>query len=300
MNNDILATAKLAAVKEAIRAYFLPLRARLNTMERFIAEKRHRHEITLLLCAYLDALASCVLGREIPSETRLGSLLSTYSSFGVRWSYISLPDLYHLIINAIDYPILFFSSFNPQTAALRKCLKSQGFKMEEETMDEHVATCAILKELREILQGIGRVTPDQGAGPNILEMSVVCSALAPRFSETFNTVVERYQISSILYRDSRCPAVHELFLPEWQGEDKRFWTEEEPYFVIWNDDKVLSIDLLKLAFPAAFLRLTLAQCIDRVEQELIAKRIIPFDLWWDAFFATDLQDLVTLDERTLP
>jgi len=212
MNEDKLSTEQLSAIEDAIRLYLQPLRERLDGVRQFVLERHHSHEVILLLCAYLDALATTILGVGGSSETRLGTLLETFSCWP-RWAQVSLPDLYQLLVHAAAWPYLFEAPglrLDPAQSALRKSLKTLGFRMEP---DDEEAARRVLRDVSERLASLGRVMPEQDTGPSILGETKVCSALGPRFGRAFRPVIERFRVSGVLYRNFRCRSVHELHLP---------------------------------------------------------------------------------------
>ncbi|RLG44446.1 MAG: hypothetical protein DRN81_04585 [Thermoproteota archaeon] len=195
MNANRPSTEQFSAIANAIRLYFQPLRERLNIVEQFIFERRNPHEVILLLCAYLDALATTVLGdRVLSSETRLGAFLESFSSFGPRWAQISLPDLYQLLIHAQEWPILFYGPFRPDDAALRKSLKALGFSMKDPDKEEE-AVQRILRDISQRLTRLGRVIPEQDMRPSLFEEAEVCSALGTQLSGAFKPVIERFRVT---------------------------------------------------------------------------------------------------------
>jgi hypothetical protein len=309
MDEKKLTAEQLSAISNAIDLYFRPLRERLGLIEQLILEQRGRHEAILLLGTYLDALGTTVLGHKFPSsEVRLGAFLEFYSSFGSRWMQISLPDLYQFIyrarlwINVYSLPM----QWRPVERAFLKSLKALGFNMREyDAVDftrwhEYDAVDEAITNILEKLAGLGPVMPEQNRGSSILEEGKIRSALGPQLSEAFRPVLEKFHVSSILYRNFRCSSVHDLNLPTWFTEGKEFWTEEQPHFVVRRESLALDIDTLALAFPARFLFTTPEECISRVQENLVASKVIPGDIWFDIFLGTELEELVNVDTSTLP
>jgi hypothetical protein len=291
MDEVRLSTEEVAAVDNAIRLYFQPLRDRLKTVGQFISERRYSHEVILLLCTYLDALAATIFGNNTPSaEARLGAFLATFSSFGQRWGHISLPDFYNLLVHAELWTNLYFSqlALRPPQSTLEQSLKTSGFNLKDWRQEEDVGR--FLKEISIKLASLGKVTAAQEAGTGMIEETTLLFALGPRLAKALKPLIERFRVSSVLYRNLRCSSVHELHLPTWLTEEDSFWNGHQPYFMKWKDELVFGndIELLTLAFPARFLLKTCEECIERVHKTLLTTRKIPVDIWYDTFLKQDI------------
>lgn len=308
MAKEKLTAGQRLAIENAIRFYFQPLYKRLSTVEQLILERRHRHELILLLGAYLDALANTVLGHKFSSsELRMGSFLETFSSFGSQWAQVSLPDLHQFIYSSWLWSNFYFSWakitpkkkrpwLSPDEHTLVKSLETLGFSL---VLDERDEIEGVLRDVSRRLAGLGRVTAEQDTGPSFLNEAKICFAFGPKLGEAFTPVIERFRVSSILYRNFRCSSVHELHLPTWLAEDEGFWTEEEPYFIVRKEPLALDIDTLALAFPARFMLKILSECIEKVGGKLITTLMFPVQIYCDLFIGTELDGLpVDVDVET--
>jgi hypothetical protein len=296
---EILSPEQQILVETAINNYFYPLKQRLSVLQEFIRNQQHPHEEVLLLCSYLDALATSVFGKVMsPSEDRLGLFLREYSSYGARWSHISIPDLFEYLSYGSNYYACFCSQLAPTSPVeveFRKCLKNLGFVFDwsgSDNLDQ------LLDDLLLKLSSLGKVTPRRGDGHSIFEETSIYTMLGSRLGDIFTPLVKKFQISSILYRNFRCQSVHQLHIPEWLIENDRFFSEDEPFHVSYID-KADGEEYLALTFTAGFLLKTLDECISGVQNKLASTRIIPVEIWFDVFWGEECGDLVEIDHSTI-
>jgi len=298
-----------ADIKTRLKKFFDSYRKKANFLRSL--EKKHKmpDEIILLACCYLDQLGNCLYSKAGSNKRSLEQLLFEHSGKRDEFNLISVSNL------AID--LFRFAEF--AYIKIEKPGRIILFSNEEKTLMQFIDQTGIsltskmvyrfLTSIYRSLKANFRIHPYQtskkdsfGNMDEIVNAIITDSKikkLAPDLNENKNilkNLLNEYTYASILYKDYRCKAVHEV-----EGISinlANFWRKKQPYFSPLRF-MFCRNSFYTLEFPSFFLLEVLSTCIDCVEKSIIGKGKLPIRIFdeicdIDEF---DIADLETMEEE---
>lgn len=274
--------------------------------ERLIAENSNPQEILLLLCARLDALASCVARADRGNHDSFIDLVVNYGGHRDLLQSVSLGNLYYelgfhrwLMDGMLPKPGRVVR-FSPLDDPIIELLEQSDIPLTCE------AARAFITKLIKCIERNFRCRPGQSLKrATIAKLGNVDTALQRDFTRSRivepNALVKAVRpllrsvtVSELLYRNFRNQAVHGI---EVRLDEKRFFREQIPYWQHLYSDYYGSFMLLN--FPAPFLLSLLRNCLTTLRRALLEKGTVPPDIHW-CLFGHDLGQLHLLDRDRLP
>ena len=222
----------------------------LNWKANIIKRQFETEEIIVLLCVYLDSLATHFLWplEKTSARERFLKLLNRFSFFAGKWNLLSLPDLHGFLLWAIDWSWGLFSSHHIGTDIPPKRELYQLLKPFIENPDFYQDILRTLIQL---------VTTEMERSGELVELKDVEGRLYGELNEnverkSLRKFLQCFNLGEIFYRDYRCAAVHELARFDLPG----FWEEEAPYVANYKGDPLVygeGVVLRKIVFPIRFI-----------------------------------------------
>ena len=268
---------------------------------RTLSRRRREDEIILLVCCYIDQLGGCLFPQG-SSKKSFELLLQNHSGEKDEFSRISVADLCADIIIFAESISLYVPRpgrvqlFSDEQKPLIKFIDNTGISLTQKSL------YAFLYTMCDTLKKGFRIHPDQTKNKDSFgEEEIVLEAIvkvpqrgATIKEENVKSLIREYRYSSILYREYRSKAVHEV--AGINVDPRNFWNARRPYFVeIFYPGTTLRA--LKLEFPYFFLLDCLKTCVEGAEKSIIGKGLLPLPIWraiceQDEFQLMDVEDIV--------
>lgn len=251
-------------------------------------------EVILLVCCYLDQLAGCLFPKAGSSKGNFERLLLTHSGESDEFSSISVGDLasdFLWMAESASYTIPKPGRIQLHSDDLKPLIKfidQTGIALIEESVRELFSSMynSLKRNFRvHRLQRIDRIHPSErensyGSEETVIESIISYPILQQMDAEikedNVKSLIKEYRYTSILYREYRCKAVHEvagIYL-----DSNKFWKMKRPYFVEVNS-YFLTDSVFKLEFPAFFLVGSLETCINGAQKAIVGKGLLPPAIW---------------------
>jgi hypothetical protein len=273
-------------IVDRLSKFFDSYRQKVNFLKNLACKRKAENEIILLVCCYLDQLGGCLFPEEESSKCSFERILSKHSGENDEFALLSIPDL--------AFDILWMAEFASVTIPkpgriqllannlkpLLKFTDQSDIALTEESVRK-LFVC-----LYDSLKSNFRVHPYQtknkssyGSEGDIRSI-ITCPELrkigANITEKSAKELVKEYTYASILYREYRCKAVHEV--TGIHLDTSKFWNTKRPYFVEVGNDWLPEL-IFKLEFPASFLIECLETCVKSTEKAIIGKGLVPHLLW---------------------
>jgi len=295
-------------IESRLEDFFGTFRTTQRFLEQLLQTRTWPQEFLIVVCCRLDALANLAFPRWKGKQAdAFAKFLLRYSGFEKKLRQISVPDLFHylsygkwLLPEVISEAGRLYQ-YSEYDEPLIRLIVDSGLPITQEAIGDFLAFA--LRTLKRAY----RVVPNQRiTGRSIAKRSEVMKCLlaaaqSPRrqkYTEPLKatkSIIERFSLSQILYREFRCRAVHGY---EVNIDEKRFFREREIYWRTVYSDLVEPGRFLEIQFPAAFILQMLRNSIDKYERELKHKKELPVEMWVEICDIESEIDL--LDQDTLP
>lgn len=295
-------------IESRLEHFFSTFRTTQQFLEELLQTQDWPQEFLILVCCRLDALANLAFprwkGKQADAFTKF---VLRYSGFERQLRQISVPDLFfYLSYERWVLPGLIcepgrLHQFTEDDEPLIRLIVDSGLPITQHAIND------FLRFVLRTLKRAYRVVPNQRiTGKSIAKRSEVMQCLlaaaqSPRRRKyieplkAVKSVIERFSLSQVLYREFRCRAVHGY---EVNLDEKRFFRERAVYWRTVYSDLVEPGRFLEIQFPAAFLLEMLRNSIDKYERELKHKKELPVEMWVEICEIESEIDL--LDQDTLP
>jgi hypothetical protein len=300
-------------IESRVEHFFGTFRTTERFLQQLLQMREGAQEFLILACCRLDALANLAFLRWKGKQAdAFAKFLLRYSGFEKKLRRISVPDLFHylsygkwLLPEVISEAGRLYQ-YSEYDEPLIRLIVDSGLPITQEAIGDFLAFA--LRTLKRAY----RVVPNQKltrksvAKQSEVIKSLLAAAESPRRQKYIKpvkaakSVIERFSLPQILYREFRCGAVHGR---EVNIDEKGFFQETEIYWITRNwrtvySDLVEPGRFLEVQFPAPFLLEMLHNSIDRLERELKHKRELPVEMWVEICDIESEIDL--LDQDTLP
>lgn len=295
-------------IESRLEDFFGTFRATQQFLEQLLQMRDWPQEFLILVCCRLDALANLAFPRWKGKQAdAFAKFLLLYSGFERQLRQISVPDLFFylsyerwVLPGVISEPGRLHQFMEDDESLIRLIVNSE-LPITQEAIHDFLAF--VLRTLKRAY----RVVPNQRiTGRSIAKQSEVMKCLlaaaeSPRRQKYIEplkatkSIIERFSLSQILYREFRCRAVHGY---EVNIDEKRFFRERKIYWRTVYSDLVEPGRFLEVQFPAVFLLEMLRNSIDEFERELKHKKELPIEMWVEICDIESELDL--LDQDTLP
>ncbi|HEX4020013.1 MAG TPA: hypothetical protein VHX63_02620 [Acidobacteriaceae bacterium] len=300
--------SKVQFPTEAVDAFFNLFEPTILLAEKLISARTNAQEIVLLMCARLDALASCTSREDQPNRESFIRLLVNYGGYRNLMESVSVGDLYYelgyhrwLAEGMIPRPgrLVRFSRLNDPILEL---LDRSNVPL---TVD---AVQSLLTRLMRVMSDHFRCRPGQplrkpmtGKPKTIAEKIVVefkhskdvelresiCAAIEP--------FLRKKTVAALMYDNFRNPAVHGLKV---ELDEANFFNGQSPYWQSLYSDYYPPFMFVK--FPGPFLLDLLRNCMRTLKEQMLSKRKLPPDVHFHAFNPDIVENIQFLDCELLP
>ncbi|MFQ5792814.1 MAG: hypothetical protein ACE5JI_20280 [Acidobacteriota bacterium] len=295
-------------IRGRIDTYFDLFSRTLELSEQLIPARSHGHEVLILLCSRLDALASSAFREGYPNRKAFVDFVTGYGRRRNLLQSISVGDLYH----ELAYHRWFLPTTIPKPGRLNRfsrvddpiltLLVQSDIPLTERDADRLLG--GIMRALRETF----RVMPGQPlskrhlATRNDVVNEITKAFDSPRkrniaeaLPQALGHLLDAKKMATILYEKFRSEAIHGARV---QLDNRRFFRDSDPYWVPRYSESVASYLLAE--FPARFLVNLLSDCIKTYRRHLISKGVLPADIIYAIFEDDFLAFIDLLDEEMLP
>lgn len=298
---------RYGTLAEKLDRFFAIFQPTIDLVERLMASKKNSQEVVLLLCARLDALASCLAREDQSNRQSFIRLLTDYSGHRQLMQSVSAGDLYYelgyhrwLTEGLIPKPgrLHRFSSVNDQVLRL---LDGSGVPLTVEAVER------LLTRLMRALTSDFRCRSGQPLRKPMLAKPALVTArltrafekskdkeLSKNLHDALQPLLESKTLAGILYEKSRNTAVHEAWV---EFEEAAFFSAERPFWEPLYSPYYPPFLLVR--FPARFLLEMLFNCMMTMKHKMLATGKLPPDVHYHVFGPHD-DDVEFLDEELLP
>jgi hypothetical protein len=292
---------------ERLEGFFSLFQPTIELAEKLIETKVNAQELVLLLCARLDALASCTSREDESNRQSFIRLVVNYGGHRDLMEGVSAGDLYYelgyhrwLTEGLIPKPgrLTRFSHVNDPILHL---LERSGIPL---TVG---AVQILLTRLMRVIENSFRCRPGQPLRkPMIGPPKAVMDKIRREFSRSrdvelrdnlegaIRPLLEAKTIGTLLYGNFRNGAVHGLKV---QFDENTFFKGQKPYWEPLHSKYYPPFMFVK--FPGPFLLDLLRNCTKTLKQKMLAMGKLPPDVHFHAF-GPGTNDLQFLDESLLP
>lgn len=301
-----MASKKSVALKDELNRYFDLFDPTIRLVERLIAAKENAQEVLLLLCARLDALASCMSHDGQSNRDSFTTLVAGYGSERDLMESVSAGDLYYelgyhrwLMEGMIPKAgrIVQFSRVNEPMIDL---LEKSDIPLTMESARN------LLTRLMKVLERHCRCRPGQSLKkPSTIKPGVVVRIIETEFtnsheleagklSAAFLPFLRSKTIAVLLYENYRNAAVHGIKV---NLDERRFFREQRLYWQpLYSEDYP---PFMFLKFSGPFLLTLLRNCLRTLREAWSAKGRIPPDAHYH-LYGYGLDEINVLDSSLLP
>lgn len=272
-------------------------------------EKKHKapDEIILLTCCHLDQLGNCLYSKASSNKRSFEQLLFEHSGEKDEFNLISVSNLTSDLFRFAEFAFIIIEKpgriniFSNEEKALIQFIDQTGISLTGKMLYKFLIS--VYKNLKANFRIHPYQTDKKDSFGNIDEIAnaVVTDSkikkLAPDLNENIlKNLLKEYTFASILYKDYRCKAVHEI--AGISIDPANFWRKKRPYFsplkFLFCKDSFYTLE-----FPSFFLIEVLNTCIDCVEKAILGKGLLPIRIFneicdMDEF---DFVDIETIEEQ---
>lgn len=299
--------ATLPTPQEKLDTFFSLFEPTLQLAEQLMKAKNNAQEIVLLLCARLDAAASCIAREDQPNRQSFTQLLINYSGYRDLMSSVSLGDLYYelgfhrwLAEGMIPKPGRLFR-FSDLDDPIISLLDRSGIALTSEAAQHFFA------RIMRVLAANYRCRPGQPhRKPAIAKPKSITAKLEAKFKSSRNAdlprhigeavqpLLERETVAGLLYSGFRNNAVHGVKV---KLEEAAFFRATQPYWEPMYSDYYRPF--MTIRFPGPFLLELLRNCVRTLKRKMLATGKLPPDVHFHVF-GPGMNDLEFLDQELLP
>jgi len=293
-------------LRERLEVFFSLFRPTLNLAESFIKSKSYAQELVLLICARLDALASCTTPEDQSNRLAFIRLLLNYAGYCDLMESVSAGDLFYelgyhrwLVEGLIPKPgrLHRFSRINDPIIHLLDrsgipLTADAAYRLFTRTMRALVAKFRCKARQRLNKSGVGKPKSIIAA----LEVEFRKDAdFLPNLEGAFQPLLDTRTVASIFYEKFRNNAVHGVKV---EFDEATFFKARKPYFDPLYSEYYGSFLFIK--FPGPFLIELLENCMKTLQQKMLATGKLPPDIHTQAFGFGLGDELQFLDFGILP
>lgn len=262
-----------------------------NEKVNFLRNLSRRHkapdEIILLVCCYLDQLGGCLFPLAGSSKHSFEKLLLTHSGESDEFSLISVADLAFDLLQMNEFADIFIKKpgriniYAEKEKSLVKFIDKTGVALTLTSIKK------LLESIYDNLKTNFRIHPYQTTNKSssgYMDFVIESIMGTPKLKKVapgiegshIKALIKDYTFTSILYREIRSKAVHEIAGITVVAD--QFWKMKKPYFVEWTTDW-LDYNTYTLEFPSFFLIECLETCISCTKKAIIGKGLLPLHIW---------------------
>jgi hypothetical protein len=292
--------------KEILDTAFDQYFSTLELLQTWLPERKNMQEFIILSCARLDSLSNLAFPKG-GQEENFVKFLTIYSNSRRDLEKVSLPDLYWFL--------MYHDAVLPGTIS-----KPGRLRVFEPKRDRDLIKVVWQSEIAITERDIGRllrfflrqlkkhyrVVPNQSLNKSSHDTAKSIRHRLEKGADSYKndyyrkavkfigTLLDRYKLAALLYREYRCGAIHEYKV---DLDEREFFTKQELYWsAIWSD-MVEPSRFLGLRFPGPFLLKLLGECIRNFKANLINRRKLPADVFFK--FCDLFDDMDYLDEESI-
>lgn len=295
-------------IESRVEDFFGTFRTTERFLQQLVQMREGSQEFLILACCRLDALSNLAFPRWKGKQAdAFAEFLLRYSGFERQLRKISVPDLfYYLSYGRWVLPGVIcdpgrLHQFTEDDEPLIRLIVNSELPITQEAIDKFLAF--VLRTLKRTYRVVPnqKLTRESIAKQSEVIKSLLKAAESPRRQKyikpvkAVESIIERFSLPQILYREFRCGAVHGC---EVDLDERGFFRETKICWRAVYSDLVGPGRFLEVQFPAPFLLEMLRNCIDKLERELKHKRELPAEMWIEICDIESEFDL--LDQDTLP
>jgi hypothetical protein len=293
---------------DALGRFFSLFQPTIGLAEDLIRAKSNPQEVVLLLCARLDALASCTSREDQSNRQSFVRLLVKYSGYRDLMRSVSAGDLYY----ELGYHRWVAEGMIPRPGRLHRfshiddpiihLLERSGIPLTVEAVQR------LLTRMMRVLAANFRCRPGQplkkpmvGKPKSIIVdmetefRSSKDAELRRNLEGALQPLLETKTIAGLLYENFRNAAVHGAKV---QFDEATFFQGQRPYWEPLYSDYYPPFLFVK--FPGPFLVELLHNCTNTLKQEMLATEKLPPDVHFYVFGFGTNEHLQFLDKELLP
>jgi hypothetical protein len=291
-----------------LQGFFQLFQPTIGLAEKLIAARSNPQELILLLCARLDALASCIKAEDQPNRRAFISLLTKYSGYSDLMQCVSAGDLYYelgyhrwLSEGLVPKPgrLYKFSRLNDPIIHL---LDRSDIPLTPGEVDRLLSRAMrALKDRFRCGPGQALKKPMMGKPRSIMQalesefQHPRDSDISPHLKVAFQPLLESKTAAAILYENFRNNAIHGARV---QIDEAAFFKLRKPFWQPLYSDYYPPFLFLK--FPARFLIELLQNSLRTLQRKMLATRKLPPDVHFHVFPFDEGDYLQFLDVELLP
>jgi hypothetical protein len=295
-------------LSEKVDSFFKLFEPTIQLAERLITENNNAQEVVLLLCARLDALASCIASEDQSNRESFIRLLVNYSGYRDLMGSVSAGDLYY----ELGFHRRFAESMIPKTGRLVRFSRLDDPIIE--LLDRSnipltlEAAQGLLTRLMRVMTENFRCRPGQALRkPTTAKPKTITDALTEEFKHSRDLEVRQgveraiqpllrtMTVAALLYENFRNPAVHGLKV---ELDESTFFQSKQPHWRPLYSEHYPPFMFIK--FPGPFLLELLRNCMRTVKHEMLAKGKLPPDAHFHVFGTNMGGSTEFLDSELLP
>jgi hypothetical protein len=299
--------AKSATLAARVERFFSLFQPTIGLVENLIKAKTNPQEVVLLLCARLDALASCLAREGQSNRQSFVRLLVNYSGHRDLMENVSAGDLYYelgyhrwLAEGLIPNPgrLHRFSRVNDPVLNL---LDRSGVPLTVEAAERlFTRLMRVLTANFRCRRGQPTRKPMVGK-PKLIIAKVLAefrnsrdAGLRENLAAAIQPLLETKTLAGLLYENFRNNAIHGAWV---KFDEATFFRARQPHWEPLYSPYYPPFMFVK--FPAPFLLELVFNCVKTLKQRMLATGKLPPDVHFHAF-GTGAGDLQFLDEELLP
>lgn len=306
--NSMVPSASPARLAEKLDTFFNLFQPTIRLAEDLINAKANPQEVVLLLCARLDALASCISREGQSNRQAFIHLLIHYAGHSNLMESVSAGDLYYELgfhrwlaegmlpkpgritrFSHIDDPIIHLldRSGIPLTVEAARSLLTRIMRVIASNF-----RCRQGQPLRKPMIGkpkaiVEKLVADCGRSRDVDLRKNLPTAIQP--------LLDTKTVAGLLYENFRNNAVHGVKV---QFDDATFFRAKGPYWEPLHSDYYPPFMFIKFSGP--FLLQLLRNCTKTLKQKMLATGKLPPDVHFHAFGFDSGADLKFLNSDLLP
>jgi hypothetical protein len=293
----------LAALVDEYFARYTPT---FGLVDRLTAERAYQREVLLMLTARLDSLARSSVAEGTAAQKSFQQFLRRFAPDSATLQQVSVGDLYGDLSYREDYLL---------EGMIQKAGRILRFSSEDDAFIDLLWKSEIALTFEESASLFRRVMAALAATYRVKEQmpqdlalsddrervadAIISGVSSPESPEVFlrpalQRLLDTYTLSSILYREFRSAAIHEVGAGL---DDEGFYVKTEPYWV-YRSRLSAGEDFMSVQFPAAYLRSQLEGCIARYRDFLVRREKLPAPIFFELFDEPAAFDDASLDRFT--
>lgn len=301
-----MASKRSIVLKDELDRYFQLFEPTISLVERLIEKRQNAQEVLLLLCARLDAMASCISRDDQSNRDSFTKLVTGYGGERALMESVSAGDLYY----ELGYHRWLMEGLIPKPGRIIRFSRLNDPMIDLLDQSEIPLTVAagerLLTRLMRVLERHCRCRPGQPCRkPNTIKPSALTRIIeddlkrsreyeADKVSKAIQSLLRSKTIAALLYQNFRNEAVHGVKV---DLDERRFFRDQRPYWQLLYSEYYPPFMFIKFSGP--FLLSLLRNCLNTLREKWSANGMIPPDVH-SYLFHYGLDEIHLLDSSLIP